>query len=201
MPIILRETDTVADLAADKYCAVQANNSTMSAKQATSGGTAGVTAVTVTMDGDSAGHSLINFNSDTTEPNSASWEAGDWTVRIEITTANMNMDIIRIYVCRVNSAGVSQAEIWVDSTQTFVTTGVKTVTNAGGAQTANATDVIEVVFECANTFTMAASVGYKPSQNIDTPVNQGAAGGDGTDFPFAIFHSQPILTPIGVVPY
>ena len=201
MPITLIQTDIAADCAFGEYCSAIAAGSATSAKRATSGGVAGVTAVTVTAQNDSSFHSLINFNSIANEPNSASWESGTWTVRIEVTTANMNMINNSAVVCRVSSACVNIAEVGVTGNLDFSTTGVKSATASGSAQSASASDVIEVVISTNNNFTMAQSFGYKPSQNIDTPVNQGVAGGDGTDFPFGMFIQGPIQTPIAVIAY
>lgn len=84
----------------------------------------------------------IHFESEANEPNETSWPAGDWIVRIRVTTGNSNLDWDEQYVCRVNSGGVSQATIGSAVAQAVnLTAGAKSITVAGGADAgAAATD-------------------------------------------------------------
>lgn len=206
MPLVLRETDTASDdpFDASGGCSSGfADNSTTSSKQATSGGTAGVTAVSLTLDAQNANLDTIQFESAAGEPNSTAWESGTWTVRIEITTSNKNITGWDVAICRRNSAGVPQERLGNGiGVGGFASTGVKTAIFTGNAAVGElATDQIGITIAPLNSTTMTQTFGYKPSQNIDTPVNQGVAGGDGTDFPWQVFHSQPILTPVAVISY
>ena len=207
MPITLTETDAASNDpfdASDGCSAGIGANAITSSKQATSGGTAGVTAVFVTQDAENARKDSIQFESAAGEPNSTAWESGTWTVRIEITTANKNITGWGVVVCRRNSAGVPQESLGenLSAPGDFTTTGVKTATITGNAAVGEvATDQMGITIAPSNSTTMLQGFAYKPSQNIDTPVNQGVAGGDGTDFPFGMFIQGPVQTPIAVIAY
>ena len=182
MVLILTETDAGSNDPYDSSsCGFPiSDNSVTSSKEATSGGTAGVTAVSMTMDGLSGSfQNFLQFESAAGEPNSTDWPAGDWTVRIEITTANMNIDQWAIGYCRKNSAGVPQQGLGSakDISVGFGTVGVKTITDAGLAGTSElATDQIGVTLSCVHfVIGKTQTFGFKPSQNIDTPLAGAAA--------------------------
>ena len=207
MVIILTETDTSSDdvFNSTDGCGLGAvTNSVTSSKEATNGGTAGVTAISITLDAVQANIDTIEFESAAGEPNSTSWESGTWTIRIEITTANMNITGWGAKACRRNSAGVPQEGLGsVAGVGDFATVGVKTATITGSASVgAAATDQIGIMVTPTNNTAKTQAFAYKPSQNIDTPVNQGSSD-DVTarlvDFQRSI--NQPILTPVAVISY
>jgi len=179
MALTLRETDAASDDAFDARdgCSLSLFiNSTTSSKKATSGGTGGVTAVSITLDGQASDNiDTIQFESAAGEPNSTAWESGTWTVRIEITTANMNINAWKAGVCRRNSAGVPQQSLGsAIGVGDFTSTGVKTATVTGAASAgASATDQMGITIAPFHGTAKTQTFAYKPSQNIDTPVNQG----------------------------
>lgn len=179
MAIILTETDTAGTCSVSNYCnSGLIVNSSTTAKKATSGGTAGTTAVSVTIDASGVGNSdlFVGFTSANNEPNNCSWESGTWTFRIEITTANMNITSWDCMICRLTSGCVNAGTVVSEGfgTGDFSTTGVKSGTASGSAQAgASSTDLIFVALG-AGAGTMTQTFGYKPSQNIDTPINQNA---------------------------
>jgi len=180
MSLTLRETDTASN---DPFEATDGcqfafdTNPTTSSKQATSGGTPGVTAVSITLTGINNYLNTIQFESADGEPNSTAWESGTWTIRIEITTSNMNITAWGALACRRNSAGVPQQQLGnAVGVGDFGSTGVKTATISGVTATGElATDQIGITIAPFNNTTMNQAFAYKPSQNIDTPVNQGGA--------------------------
>lgn len=109
------------------------------------------------------------------------WPAGDWTVRINITTADMDTDWEDTWICRVNSSCVSQAEIGnlQDQAVNLGSTGVKTMTVAGSAQTPSANDSFVVVLGFSTSAHGGSGGGITPDQDLDTPlvVPAGSAGG------------------------
>ena len=100
-----------------------------------------------------------------------SWDAGTWTVRMNVTTANMNIDLTEIHICRHNSACVTQESIGSATGLTIDcgTTGVKSQTVTGSAVTPVAGDVVIVVFVFTNAAMTIQSIGVTPDQNIDSP--------------------------------
>ena len=173
MPITLVQTDTAANCLENQYCSANSNNSSQTSRDAISGGTAGVTAVSAQQADVVANRATIGFGS--TAPNSTQWESGTWTIRLEVTTSNMNIDSWQFTVCRLNASCTNQATVIADTAGTgdFATTGVKSGSASGSAQTAAPDDVIEVLISPHNSTSMFQNWGWKPSQNIDTPVNQG----------------------------
>ena len=192
MPIILTQTDAAAD-----DCTGAASE-----KKATAGGTAGVTQVTLTF---SAGPSTrqVDFQSVNNEPNNADWEDGDWTTRFEITTANKNIDWT---ITRFKRIGPSTCDLLeqIQADHADITCSpagvLSNVSTVNGWTAGAVTDEIVVIVNLSNATTMTQSLGFKPSQNIDTPLTQGAAGGDGTDFPWPQNY-KPVQTPIAVIGY
>lgn len=105
-------------------------------------------------------------------PASTNWAAGDWTVRYNVSSANMNMTWVATYICRVSSTCVNQATIGSLTGQSISlgTTGVKSMTVSGSAQTPGATDKIVIMFVFTNGAMTAQSWGASAiSANIDSP--------------------------------
>lgn len=175
MPIDFRQTDTNSSFAVAKYCASQTPvNTQTSNKSMVEGGTAGVTAVSITQDVVVNGINTIAFSTPANSPGLTSWASGDWTVRWEITTANMSVEMPEVAICRLSSAGANLASVGVlvPTAVSFGTVGVKTLTVTGSAQTASSTDRINVGLNVRNTNSMATQVwGFTPSQLISSPLN------------------------------
>ena len=184
MPITLVQTDIAASCAA-AACGNAALNGATSAKEAKAGGTAGTTAVSLTQDGANGVRSTIFFQSASDEPNSANWEAGSWTCRLEVTTANMNLGWGAVGGSSADAVGIGSmtpgcvcTDVWDQSLNgvDLGTTGVKTRTfTTVGNSNRSATDRIWIVYGIHNETSKTQAWAYKPSQNIDTPVNQGAS--------------------------
>jgi hypothetical protein len=176
MPITLTQTDTAGAFAVGTYCgSARGTFTTPAQKLATSGGTAGTGTNSVTHAAAANNQYAWTFTSAAGEPNNTSWESGNWTVRIEITTANANFSAWDALCCRVDSGGTSQGTVFTNTAGVgdISTTGVKSVTVAGAAQAgASATDRILVEIGINSTSSMTQSCSFKPSQNIDTPVTQ-----------------------------
>lgn len=182
MPITLTETDT-AGPGLQTLCGLftsQLETNALSL-EASQGGTAGSTITTFTHAAQADTRISFQFTSPTNVPNSTSWESGNWVVRLEVTTANMNVDWDAVEICRVDSGGVNVATVVATSglAINLGTTGVKSTTQSGTAQSgANATHRMGISIDIKNGTSMTQSWAGKPSQNIDTPVNQGGAVAD-----------------------
>lgn len=80
------------------------------------------------------------------------WAAGDWTVRLNISSQANNVTWTETHICRLNSSNVSQATIGSLTGQTtgINTTGVKTHVVAGSSQSPSAGDKVLIVFVFAS---------------------------------------------------
>jgi hypothetical protein len=115
-----------------------------------------------------------------------SWDAGDYVVRINVTSGNSSLTWVATYVCRLNSSCVNQETIGNLTGQAIGlgSTGVKSMTVAGSAVAPAAGDKIYIV--CV--FDSAGAHGNNtaqlvPDQLIDTPLTAAAAGQGSTPDP------------------
>lgn len=99
------------------------------------------------------------------------WNSGTWTWRINITTANMNLTITDVFICRVNSSNVSQATIGSTSglSTSIGSTGVISGTISGSSQTPGVGDYVVLIIAFTNSSMSTQNFGVTPNQNIDTP--------------------------------
>lgn len=193
--ITLKETDTAAtDTAAS--CNGRTLNAVTTSKQATSGGTLGVTAVSLTHDATATVVAEVFFESAASEPNNTTWAAGAWSVPMEVTTANANLSWNNLDICARN--GASNTGVWLTQSGGGIslgTTGVKTqnFTTSGNSTTRSTADRIYLTFQTVSSSTMQTQAwAYKPSQSITTPIVQGGGGGAAAPV--------PTLTLLGVGP-
>jgi hypothetical protein len=99
------------------------------------------------------------------------WAAGDYVVRLNVTSANANITWTGTFICRLNSANVNQATIGslTGQTTSLSATGVKTHTVSGSAQTPTAGDKIYAVL-VFNSGGANQSFACQFDQLIDTPL-------------------------------
>src|SRR5574341_118548 len=136
-------------------------------RQATDGGTAGSTPVTLGLGG-----SVVNAGGVAwycIVASGVTWAAGTWTVRMNVTTANMNMTWTKCFLCRVNSANVNQETLGsvTGLAISLSTTGVKTATITGSAATPSAGDSVAVVIVVDNAAMTAQTFDYTPDQRSE----------------------------------
>lgn len=100
-----------------------------------------------------------------------SWSSGTWTVRWNVTTANMNFTTTEVFICRMNSSGVSQQTIGSSTGLgiSHATTGVKSATISGAAATPSPGDFILVLLVGTNAAMSVQNPGVINGQNIDSP--------------------------------
>lgn len=138
-------------------------------RAATDGGTPGSTPISISL---ASSASLIDRGpSKCTVVVGALWTSGTWTWRLNITTANMNLTLEEVYICRFNSSDVSQATIGSSTALAISlgTTGVKSGTISGSAQSPSVGDYVSVMFTFSNSAMSAQSFSFTPNQNIDSP--------------------------------
>lgn len=100
------------------------------------------------------------------------WDAGDWTVRFNVTSSNMNLTITEIHLCQVSSACANVATLGSATGLSIAlsTTGVKTQTvTQGSTATPSAGDKLLIVFVGTNGAMSSQSATITHDQNIDSP--------------------------------
>lgn len=104
-------------------------------------------------------------------PSDTGWASGNWTVRLNVTTANSLVTWTDTYICRLNSSNVSQATIGSLTGQSISlgSTGVKTMTVSGSAQTPNAGDKVYIVIIVSVVTTNNQSFGITWNQAVSSP--------------------------------
>lgn len=176
MAINYRQTDTNATCADGQYCLPVSTGTVDILKLASDGGTAGVTEATGSHFANASDQRDILF--EIVPAAGTTWAAGNWTVRLNVTTANMNLTWDTVYICRVNSSCVSQATI-ASATGLAIscgTTGVKSTTVSGAVQTPGAGDKIVVLLEFDNGSMTTQTFGITPNQLIDSPFTAASVG-------------------------
>lgn len=118
---------------------------------------------TLTMTGSET--NVVHFNLRCTVDADVSWNGGDWTIRFEITAANMNITITEIHICRLNSSNVNQATMGSATglSISLGSTGVKSQVVTTSAQTPSVGDKVEIMIVMSN--------GSMNNQSYDFSVN------------------------------
>ena len=109
------------------------------------------------------------------EPGVKSWPAGLYTVRINITTANVNLAWRETFICRTAGAGVCGNLATVGSLLgqniSLGAVGVKVMTVSGALITPNENDQLYVVCVMSNSAVMSQSASMTPNQLFVTPIS------------------------------
>lgn len=179
MTIDYQQTDSAGDCSAATYCS--GATALTPSRQASVGGTPGTAENSYSLGaGAIRGIGQVSI----TPASGVTWAAGDWTVRFNVTTSNMNVSLRNIYICRISSACVNLGVIIGSLTglaDAMSATGVKTYTISGAAQTPNAGDRIMVILVMENTNTMTTQViGITPSEIITSPFTAGSVTHEGS---------------------
>lgn len=179
MAVDLQQIDTDAVCTAgSSYCAGLSLNSQRFRKGAVQGGTAGTSAITHSVQASAANLAAIYF--ELTGIDSLSWDSGTWTVRLNVTTSNMNVSWESVHICRVTS-GCSNVSSLGSASGLGISlggTGVVSANVSGSAATPDAGDKIIIILGLSNANTMSAqSFGWTPSEIITSPFTA-AAGTD-----------------------
>lgn len=164
------QTDTAAPLGVIQACSPVAPAGDADANEAVVGGTAGVTAVSCGVPNASQ---EMCYADELRIADSDTLAAGTLTHRLNVSTAQGDLTLEDIYVCRVNSSGVSQETLGSE-------TGLATDISAGGVFTTNITlsaasahnagDRVYITVAVANAHSHTSrTLEILPNQNIDTP--------------------------------
>jgi hypothetical protein len=191
MTIIFNQTATTMVCARSSYCAVgvpgtydSTENIGLSALQAQIGGTTG--------GGGTTWEIIVSSNSTTINvwwelpiPSSGvSWDAGDWAIRTDVIGGSNGVKWQDSYVCRVNSACVSQESL--GSTLGLaekMAAGVHVVTVTASSATPSAGDKIIIVNTFSNETAKSTSFDLHPTVQIDSPFSTFSTGEAPAVFP------------------
>jgi hypothetical protein len=168
--LIFTQTDNSSGCANGSYCTGRTSGGAATGRLATVGGTPGGAPAGAFFDvaGDAANLAENHMICDI--PVGTSGDAGTWTVRVNITTSNMNLTITEIHICRVNSC-LNQETIGSATglSISLGSTGVKTQTVTGAAVTLAAGDDALVSFVLSNGSMTLQQANLTLDQNIDSP--------------------------------
>jgi len=113
-----------------------------------------------------------------TSPNVTTWQAGNYVVRINVTTGQMDIRLREVNVCKMSSAcGTFVTVIRETGLDIQMTGGVitRTLTRVGN-QTFLATDRLIISLVVNNVSSMfSRTLGITPDQVIDTPIDDGVS--------------------------
>lgn len=146
-----------------------ATATTQTNRLASAGGAAGSTAQTLTMPGSAANRRAVYF--EIVPSSTTSWDAGTWICRWRVSTANTNLVLRRIEICRLNSSNVSQQMIGtLDVSLGTLSAGARSDSVTGAAATPAAGDKVYIIYQFDNTgSSMTQSAGWTPDQIITAP--------------------------------
>lgn len=169
---VFTERDTAATCNATQAVACSGGTAAATTNSALveTGGTAGSVEDSVQIT-DNAQRVVYWFES--VGPSDTSWNAGTWTVRVNITTTDADGQWDHTHICRVNSSCGSPTAVGslTDQNIAISTSGTKTMNVTGSSQTAASTDLFLIVLTFQDTAAHGnMSAGITPSLNIDTPL-------------------------------
>ena len=174
MFLILSQTGTDASHIRQQACSPNANvpAGNRPSKQLELGGTAGG-AIDVGIPGGGILRNNMWMESEANSPGKVHWNKGDWVFRINVTTAQANVTLEEVYVCRVNSTGTNQETVASDTGLgiSCASTGVKSVTLTQSSDViAAASDRIYIVPVWSKSTAGNVNLGVTMDQEIDTPI-------------------------------
>ena len=155
-------------------CSGQAQASTPQSCNMQEQGTFGSSAETVTLAAEAVTDAGYMMESVAGEPGITDWSpGGDWTCRINISSGDSSVTLEEVYVCRVNSSGVSQETLGSATGLGLSTTGSQpiSVSVTCSATTASTSDRIYVVWVFSNSqMHNTRSIDVVPDVMIDATI-------------------------------
>jgi hypothetical protein len=173
VPISYQETDTTSVCGRGTYCSGLSLNSGTGTNhaelQATFGAAPGSASFTLGLAASQT--TVIGWHFELAITHGENWLGGTWTVRLNINTANSNVTWTNVDICRVSSGCVNQASIGSTSGLgiSLGSTGVKTATVTGSAQTPSANDKVIILLGFTNAAASAQNTVIVDDQLIDSP--------------------------------
>jgi len=169
MPTSFQQTDAAAG-ATNVQCSGNSNNTDKESNRAQQGGSAGVTARTVTVDASAA--DLNGVWMEIVNIDAYDGAAGNWTWRINVTTGNVKITLDEVHICHVDSTYGAKNTLGssVGIGTTINPAGVYSGTvNQASPVTIAAGDMIIVIYAFDNSQIMTNDFAYTPDQIITGP--------------------------------
>lgn len=169
MAVNFQQTDTNA-AQTNAQCSPNLQNSTTTSCQASSGGTPGSSERTASMEGSGVDRDTVW--QEVIDIDDYDGAAGDWTTRINVTTANHQLVLDTIYICHVasdysNKGTIGSVTGLADNLNDL---GVRAhVVNQASPITIAAGDKIVIIYGFDNLQAMANTLGWTPDQLIEGP--------------------------------
>ena len=170
MAMTFTQINTNGACSADSYCTglIGSMFGTRILATAASGGSSGGTESVRTLE---PGTDQFGGFIEITPDAGVTWDAGTWTIRLNVTTSNMNHTWASVHICRVNSSCVNQESLGSASSLgiSLGTTGIKSANVTGSAATPGAGDKILIVLGFSTSSMNEQISDYTMNQNIDSP--------------------------------
>lgn len=182
MAVFLFQQESLgADSGFNVACSGATAGATTAARQMRRGTSPGSTEDTIDP-GNGLTRACLAFQSDTSlpEPNVTTWQAGDYVVRLNVTTARSGMIWEETYICERTSGGTFNTVASLVGQTTTMDAGTQTHTvNRASDFTAAANSTVYIVMVFTGPAHGGSNAGVTPSLVIDTPIDDGvsAAGG------------------------
>lgn len=175
---LLQQQNVVADSGFNVGCSGATAEASPDARQILRGGSAG--SIEITIDpGNGLTRACLAFQSDTgiPEPGVTTWQAGDYVVRLNVTTARSGMIWEETYICERTSGAVFNTVASLTGQTTTMDAGTQTHTVNRGTDfsplDANSTLYIVMVF--TGPAHGGSNAGVTPSLVVDTPIDDGVS--------------------------
>lgn len=182
---LFQQEDGGADSGFNVACSGGTGAGTTSDHQMLRAGTAGTTEVNPDP-GNGLTRVCMAFQSDTTlpEPNVTTWQggvgaAGNYVVRLNVTSARSGMNWDETWICERTSGGVynTVASLTGQTQAMDAGTQIQTVNRGSDFSPAAADSTVYIVCVFTGPAHGGSSVGITPSLVIDTPIDDGLGGG------------------------
>ena len=161
------------------FCSGRSLNTDQEIELAEQGAAVGVTSTVVTMDGNAADLVAVWF--ECTIPAGASWDSGNFTVRINVTVKSANITWDSLDICRLNSGCTNQESLITTPPTTLGislgTAGVKTHVQITNAATPSVGDKVMIMLGFNNSQMNPRDFTFLNDQIINTPFDDGVAPG------------------------
>lgn len=180
-----QQTDTAAGATNDQ-CSGNTSSSDTDSNQCAVGGSVGSVEQTHTPDNLAA--DLNGIWMEVINIDDYDGASGNWTTRLNVTTANHQITLDEIHICHVDSGYTAKNTLGSLTAigASLSSTGVQEhVVNQGSGITIAAGDLIIIIYAFDNAQAMPQAIGYTPDQ---ITIGPGTISGVGIGIPIAMYH-------------
>jgi hypothetical protein len=179
MATSFRQTDAASTCGdASVYCSGGSGTGSNEDRACIVGGTAGTSEITISLGVSATNQNKLWFEMDNIDDYDGA--SGTWTVNLDVTTTNHQLEWEAIYICRINSSCTNQETLGSTTgiAQLLTATPLTQTVTQSSSTTITAGDKIMVICVFNNAQAMVNAAGITPSLLIDAPGTiEGEAGG------------------------